>query len=96
MLPGTGPATSRRQRAQRLRREHEAFFARWEPEARSILEELLEKYAEWEVTQLDDLAVLEVPPLSEHGTPVEIAERFGGGEALQDAVDQLAALLYAA
>ena len=91
-----GPATSRRQRAQRLRREHEEFFERWEPEARSILEELLEKYAEWGVSQLDDLAVLEVPPLSEHGTPVEIAERFGGGEALQDAVEELTALLYAA
>ncbi len=46
--------------------------------------------------QFDHLAVLEVPPLSEHGTPVEIAERFGGGEALREAVDELAALLYAA
>ena len=91
-----GPATSRRQRAQALRREHEEFFARWEPEARAVLEELLEKYAEWGVSQLDDLAVLEVPPLSDHGTPVEIAAQFGGAGALQDAVDELAGLLYVA
>ena len=91
-----GPATSRRQRAQRLRREHEEFFVRWEPEARSILEELLEKYAEWGVSQLDDLAVLEVPPLSEHGTPVEIAARFGGSQELRDAVEELTRLLYVA
>ena len=91
-----GPATSRRQRAQQLRRGHEEFFTRWQPEARAVLEELLEKYAEWGVSQLDDLAVLEVPPLSEHGTPVEIAAQFGGADALREAVDELAALLYAA
>ena len=45
-----------------------------------MLDELLEKYAEHGIGQLDDLGVLEVPPLSAFGSPVEIAERFGGAE----------------
>ena len=41
-----GPAVSRRDRANRLRRDDAAFLDRFVPEARAILEELLEKYAE--------------------------------------------------
>ena len=89
-----GPATGRRERAQSLRREHAEFFARFEPEARAVLEELLEKYAEFGPSQLDDLGVLEVPPLSEHGSPVEIATRFGGIAELHRAVDELVNLIY--
>ncbi|MCL4291363.1 MAG: DEAD/DEAH box helicase family protein [Thermoleophilia bacterium] len=90
------PVTSRRQRAQRLRREHADFLGSFTPEAREILEELVEKYADHGITQLDDLRVLEVPPLPEYGNPVEIAARFGGPEALREAVDELSELVYSA
>ena len=59
-----------------------------------VLEELLEKYAEFGVSQLEDLRVLEVPPLSEHGSPTEIEAQFGGPGSLREAVDELADLLY--
>jgi hypothetical protein len=62
-----------------LRREDAAFLESFVPDARAILEELLEKYAEHGIGQLDDLRILEVPPLTEFGTPVEIAGRFGSG-----------------
>lgn len=91
-----GPATARRERAQALRREHEAFFDCFAPEARAVLEELLEKYAEFGPSQLDDLGVLEVPPLTDHGSPVEIAARFGGADGLRAAVDELSRRLYSA
>jgi type I restriction enzyme R subunit len=90
-----GPATSRRDRATRLRREQSELLESFRPEAREILDELLEKYAEFGPAELD-LRVLEVPPLSQRGTPVEIAARFGGPENLRKAVDDLRALLYAA
>ncbi len=82
-----GPLASRRERAARLRRESETFFAQFAPAARAVLDDLLEKYADHGVDQLDDLSVLEVPPLTRHGSPVEIAERFGGAEGLRRAVD---------
>ena len=67
---------------------------RFVPEARAILEELLEKYAEHGIGQLDDLRILEVPPLTDFGTPVEIAQRFGGADELRQAVQELEELLY--
>jgi type I restriction enzyme R subunit len=89
-----GPAVSRRDRANRLRREDAAFLETFVPEARAVLDELLEKYAEHGIGQLDDLRILEVPPLTEFGTPVEIAERFGGPTELRQAIETMEELLY--
>ena len=38
--------------------------------------------------------VLEVPPISERGTPVEIAKLFGGADKLRDALNKLQEMLY--
>ena len=72
------------------------FFARFAPEARQILDEVLEKYAEHGVTQLTDPKILQVPPLSGHGNALEIAGRFGGPALLRTALEDLQILLYAA
>jgi type I restriction enzyme R subunit len=91
-----GPLVSRRERANRVRQEQRPFLEGFVPQARAVLEALLEKYAEHGVDQLDDLAVLQVPPLSAYGSPVEIADRFGGAASLRAAVERLGDLLYAA
>lgn len=88
------PITTRRDRARRARDAE--FLDHFVPAAREILEELLDKYAEHGIEQLDDLSVLRVPPLSEHGTVVEIADLFGGHEELRHAVRQLEDVVYAA
>jgi type I restriction enzyme R subunit len=90
------PVMSRWDRVRRLRREHREWLEGFVPEARAVLEDLLEQYAEHGVGQLDDLRVLEVPPLNRHGTPVEIADRFGSAGALRSALDSLENHLYAA
>jgi type I restriction enzyme R subunit len=90
------PLATRLERARRVRREHEAFFETFQPTAREVLAYLLEKYAEHGITELDDLGVLEVPPLSSLGTPAEIAARFGSAEALRAAIKRLSELVYAA
>lgn len=89
------PAVTRRERAQRLRQEQVEFFEDFAPEARAILDALLEKYAEFGPGELT-LESLEVAPLARMGSPVEIAERFGGPEGLRKAVDELQRFLYAA
>ena len=91
-----GPLSSRRDRANRLKVEHRAFLEDLAPRAREVLDALLEQYADHGVDEIDDLASLEVPPLSEFGTPVEIAQRFGDAGAFRDAVRRLGDLLYAA
>lgn len=90
-----GDAITRRERVSRLRSRDTEFLEAFAPEARDVLEDLLDKYAEHGIAQLDDLRVLEVPPLDRHGSPVEIATRFGGRTELQEAVERLEELLYA-
>jgi len=90
------PIRSRRERAERLRKEKKDFFDRYGPEARAVLSDLLEKYAEHGTAQFLIPDVLKVPPISERGNVIEIADFFGGPEKLKDAVSELQTLLYAA
>jgi type I restriction enzyme, R subunit len=90
------PLRSRRERAERLRKEEKRFFEKYQPEARQILDELLEKYAEFGSAQFELPDILKVPPISGHGQVTEIAAKFGGPEKLREAVGELQALLYAA
>jgi type I restriction enzyme R subunit len=91
-----GPTITRGQRVRELQTQHRDFFAKFVPEARIVLEDLLDKYAEHGISQLDDLRVLEVPPLDRHGSVVDIASRFGGSEKLRSAISDLEEMLYAA
>jgi len=95
-LAFNAPLRTRRERAQRLREERKDFFEQYGPEARAILGELLDKYAEYGTAQFVLPDVLQVPPISHRGNVIEIAKLFGGSEKLRDAVNQLQTLLYAA
>jgi len=95
-LAFNAPLRTRRERAQRLRAEKKDFFDRYGPEARRVLDELLDKYTEHGTAQFVLPDVLEVPPLNAHGTIIDIAGLFGGEEKLVDAVSRLQTLLYSA
>jgi type I restriction enzyme R subunit len=64
------PLATRTDRARRVRKEHAEFFAAYQPAAREVLARLLDKYAEHGVSQLDDLGVLEVPPICPTTWPI--------------------------
>lgn len=95
-LAFNAPLRTRRERAQQLKETHRDFFDRYAPEARQVLDELIEKYAEHGDAQFVLPDVLHVPPLSRHGTVPEIIKLFGGAEQLRTAVTELQAQLYAA
>jgi type I restriction enzyme, R subunit len=95
-LAFNAPLRTRRERAQRLRSERKDFFDQHAPQARQILEELLEKYAEHGNAQFVLPDILRVPPLSNHGTVTEITAAFGGAEKLRQAMHDLQNLLYTA
>jgi type I restriction enzyme R subunit len=86
---------TRRQRADRVKKQQAAFFAYYAPESREILNDLLEKYAADGELQFTLPDVLKVPPLSSRGNVNEIMSRFGGADSLREAVSQLQSLLYA-
>ncbi|NRQ35618.1 DEAD/DEAH box helicase family protein [Nonomuraea sp. NN258] len=87
------PAMTRRERARRVRREYQEFLGSFSADAREILELVLDRYAEHGPVELGSEA-LQSPPLRQRGTLPELAARFGGGERLWDALDQLGLYVY--
>ncbi|MDR0882676.1 MAG: DEAD/DEAH box helicase family protein [Candidatus Adiutrix sp.] len=95
-LAFNAPMLTRRQRADRVKKEEAAFFNTYGPEAREIMNNLLEKYATDGELQFTLPDVLKLPPISQHGNVNEIIGKFGGADQLRQAVEQLQSLLYAA
>ena len=95
-LAFNAPVLTRRQRADRVKKQQVAFFNYYAPEAREILDDLLEKYATDGELQFTLPDVLKVRPISNHGNVNEIISKFGGADQLRTAVNQLQSLLYAA
>ena len=90
------PIRARRERATRVIKEEQAFFEQYSPEARAILNDLLEKYAVYGVNQFILPDILELAPISDYGNVSEVSAFFGGAEELREAVQRLQTLLYAA
>lgn len=88
------PLLTRRERAEKLRRDRKDFFDQYGEEARAVLNALLDKYADYGIGELKLPDAFKVPPLSDYGTIPEIATRFGGAEKLGQAVNRLQSLLY--
>ena len=86
---------TRKQRADLLLKNKTDFFANYSAKAREVLELIVEKYIDFGLSQIKPNIVLS-PPISQLGSPIEIAKEFGGIEQLQRAIEELQVLLYAA
>lgn len=89
------PLRTRRERADYLRRNNPDFFDLYGPEAREVLDILLDKYVEFGPRQFEIPDILQVPPISERGNVMEITTFFGNATRMRQAVDQMQASLYA-
>jgi len=69
-------------------------FTKYGPQARTVLDALLEKYRDEGVLNLDDTNILLIPPLSLLGTRVELIRAFGGKPGFEQAVHELQDALY--
>jgi len=88
------PLRTRRERAERVRRDEKKFFERYRSEAHEVLNEILIKYEEFGVNELTDPNVFKIPPISRHGNISEIATLFGGVKKLLKALNKMQNLLY--
>ncbi len=95
-LAFNAPLRTRRERAKLLRQEKKDFFEQYSPEARAVLNEILDKYIEYDIAQFKIPDILKVPPTSQRGTVIEISALFGGADHLREAVTTMQELLYAA
>ncbi len=82
----------RTDRAQSVRRSQ--FFNAYQGKAREVLEALLDKYESANIKTIEDPSILRLKPIDQFGTPVEIAQIFGGVEEYQEAISELENKLY--
>ncbi|WSZ02525.1 DEAD/DEAH box helicase family protein [Streptomyces sp. NBC_00872] len=82
------PLVSRAERAHRVRREHADFLSSFAPEARVILDTLLDKFTEQGASELSPSA-LRVPPFRQMGRVTQLASYFGGVQSMHGAIDEL-------
>jgi len=88
------PLRTRRERAEALQKRNPDFWSKFTPEAREVLSAIVVKYADHGIAELEIPRVLGVPPLSQMGNVIEIAQRFGGPAQMAAAVTELQHRLY--
>jgi type I restriction enzyme R subunit len=87
------PPLTRQERANNVKKRN--YFAKYGEQARTILNALLDKYADAGIDSIEDLGILRVLPFSKFGTPIEIIKLFGGKDEFLAALQELEAALYA-
>ena len=83
---------TRRERAENVKKRD--VFTKYGPQARAVLDALLEKYRDEGVLNLDDTNVLRISPFSDMGSVVQLIKAFGGKEGFEKAVHELQDALY--
>ena len=83
---------TRRKRAENVKKRD--VFTKYGPQARAVLDALLEKYRDEGVLNLDDANVLRVIPFTAMGSVVQLINAFGGKEGFEKAVHELQDALY--
>jgi type I restriction enzyme R subunit len=83
---------TRRERAENVKKRD--VFTEYGPQARAVLDALLEKYRDEGMLNLDDTNVLLIPPLNALGTRRELLQAFGGRMAFEQAVREMQDAIY--
>jgi len=88
------PPISRKERAEQVRKQD--YFTKYGEQARTVLDALLNKYADEGIENIESMDVLRVQPINQFGTPLEIINIFGGKDKYLEAVKGLETQLYLA
>lgn len=86
------PPLTRRERAENVRKRD--VFTKYGPQARKVLETLLNKYQDDGILGLDDPKILKLPPFDIMGTPFQLIKEFGDLAGFEQAVHEMQAALY--
>ncbi len=86
------PPLTRKERANNVKKRD--YFTKYGTEARKVLESLLDKYADEGVTNIENMDILKVKPLTDFGSPMEIIKQFGSKAKYLEAVKELETEIY--
>ena len=84
---------TRQERANNVKKRD--YLSKYEGVSRSVIEGLLDKYANSGIENLESIKILENDPFRQFGSPKKIAKLFGGKEALLNAMHDLKKEIYA-
>ena len=83
---------TRAERAEKVKSSD--FFSKYSGAAREVLENLLEKYMNSGIFEIEETSILSFAPFNKFGSPSKIAELFNGREGYKEAIQQLEAIIY--
>ena len=69
------PPMTRKERANNVKKRN--YFTKYGEQTRKVLENLLDKYADEGIDDIESIEVLKVKPFTEFGSPMEIVSAFG-------------------
>lgn len=88
------PPLTRSERVNNVKKRD--YFAQYGEQARKVLEALLDKYADEGIENIEDMKILQVNPLDQFGSPLEIVKLFGGKIQYLKALSKLEQEIYRA
>lgn len=87
------PPLTRKERANNVKKRN--YFTKYGEQAKKVLEALLDKYADEGIENMESLEVLQIKPLSDFGSTLEIVNGiFGSREKYMYAINELENELY--
>ncbi|TDO99580.1 EcoAI/FtnUII family type I restriction enzme subunit R [Marinomonas balearica] len=87
------PPLTRKERAQNVKKRN--YFTKYSETAQQVLNNLLDKYADAGVQEIESMQVLKVQPFNEIGSLSEIIKKgFGGKPQYNQAINELEAEIY--
>jgi type I restriction enzyme R subunit len=86
------PPLTRRERAENVRKRD--VFTKYGPQARAVMEALLQKYQDEGAINLADPQILQVSPFDTMGTPFQLIKQFGTRSDFVRAAEELQAAIY--
>jgi len=88
------PPLTRSERVNNVKKRD--YFTKYGDQARKVLEALLDKYADEGIENIEDMKVLQINPLNQFGSPLEIVKIFGGKKQYLQALTELEQEIYKA
>ena len=87
------PPLTRQERANNVKKRN--YFTKYSEKAQTVLNALLDKYADAGVSEIESIHVLKVQPFDQMGKPMEIAKQaFGNRTGYDQAITELETELY--
>lgn len=87
------PPLTRKERANNVKKRN--YFTKYSDTAQVVLNNLLDKYADEGVHEIENIHILKVKPFNELGKPSEIAKKhFGGKQGYEEAIQELEEKIY--